>query len=511
MPRPGARTEIAILAGVSLVPLALLLVASTRPPYGFFIDELYFLACSRRLALGYVDQPPLSIALLAASRWLLGDSVLAVRVLPALATAGTTFAAGLVARELGGTLRAMVLAALATAGMPVLLVFGSFFSMNALEPLLWTLVLLLVVRLVAREEPWLWLPAGILVGLGLESKHTLVLHAGALLVGMLATPVRRHLRSRWFALGCLAAALLVLPNALWQVAHGFPSLELYRNSMGTKNIDRTAWEVVRDQVLYAGPLALPLWGAGVAWLARGEGGRWRFLALTWLLLLLAMVAARSSRPDRIAAVYPMLFAAGGVALDRIRRPALRTGIGAAQAVLLVAGAAAAAPIFTPVLPPAAVRSYLEALGLRIELEQGKQGEPVPQWLADRLGWPELAVRVAEAVRSLPEDERREAVLVTENYGIAGALELYGPGLGLPRVFATHNSFHDWGPPPGSTRTYVAVGVNPRGLEGKFDSVSEVAVATCADCTRPQRRVPIVVARGPRFSVAREWPGWKTYQ
>lgn len=510
MPRPASWTPIAILAAISLVPFALLLVASTRPPYGFFTDELYFIACSRRLAFGYVDQPPLSIALLAASRWLLGDSVLAVRVLPALATAGTVLSAGLVARELGGSLRAMVLAALAAAAMPVLLVFGSFHSMNAFEPLVWTVVLLLVVRLVGRDEPRLWVPAGILVGVGLESKHTLVLHAGALLLAMLATPARRHLRSRWFALGCLAVALIVLPNLLWQVGHGFPSLELYRNSMG-KNIDRTPWEVLRDQVLYAGPFALPLWVAGLAWLALGAGGRYRFLAWTWVLLLLAMVAARSSRPDRIAAIYPALFAAGGMAFERVRRPGIRAGLAATQAALLVAGATAAAPIFTPILPPAGVRVYLATLGLRIELERGKQGEPVPQWLADRLGWRDLVARVADVVASLPPDERRDTVLVTENYGIAGALDLYGPALGLPPVFATHNSFHDWGPPPESARTYVAVGVDRRGLEGKFDSVVEAAVAACDDCTRPQRRVPILVARGPRFSVTREWPGWKVYQ
>jgi hypothetical protein len=310
--------------------------------------------------------------------------------------------------------------------------------------------------------------------------------------------------------GVLACLVLLLPNLLWQLLHDFPSLELYRSSAGSKNIARLPWQVLLDQVVFANPLALPLWLAGLGYFAVAEDGRYRFLAWAHLLLLLVMMLAGSSRPDRIGALYAVLFAGGAVAFDRIRGPALRRYATASMAGLLIVGGIVFTPVFTPLLPPPMLRGYLSALGLRFDIERGKMNEPLPQWLADRLGWRELAATVGEVYWALTPAEQRNAVILSTNYGEAGALELYGPELGLPPVVATHNSFHTWGPPSDSISTYIAVFVEREDLEARFDSVVEAAVATCPDCTRPQRRIPIYVARGPRFSVTREWPGWKEY-
>jgi 4-amino-4-deoxy-L-arabinose transferase-like glycosyltransferase len=507
----GGRAGLLVLGGLSLALLLYHLLTSALGGYGFFIDEFYYVACSKRLALGYVDHPPLSVLMLALSRRLLGDSIVAVRFLPALGAAVTAFMTGLIARRLGGSRGAVTIAALAACAMPVFLLMGSFFSMNAFEPLVWTAILYLVIRLVQENDARYWLAIGLLMGIGLELKHTMVLYGIALGSGMLLTDSRRLLWTRWLGFGIVACFLLVAPNLVWQYLHGFPSLEFYRNAMVNKNIPTGPGTVVLQQVLFANPVALPVWGAGLAYLVFSkEGRKYRFLAWAYLLLLLVMIVGRSSRPDRIGAMYTALFAAGAVALERIARPALRRVVVLATVAALLASGAALAPLFTPLLPPPAVARYVGTLGLRLDIEIGKTNEAVPQWLADRLGWRELAADVGRVVRALPDDERASAVIVSTNYGEAGALELFGPEFGLPRVFATHNSYHSWGPPPASTRTFVAVFVDREALEGLFDSVTEAAVHTCEHCSRPQKRIPIYVARDPRVSISAEWPRFKIY-
>jgi hypothetical protein len=487
------------------------LLTSVLAPYGYFIDELYYVACSKRLACGYVDHPPLSIALLAMSRWLMGDSLPAIRFLSALASGGTVFLTGLLAHRLGGSRTAVLLAALATMAAPVYLVMGSFYSMNAFEPLLWTGIIYLAVRMVQEENPKLWLPVGILVGLGLEMKHTMVLYVIALLAGMLCTPWRRLLWSRWTLWGAACAFLLLLPNIVWQAVNDFPSLTFYRNAMVNKNIPTAPLGVLAAQVLFLNPASLPLWVAGLAFLfIAPAGARTRFLGWAYLALLAVLVASGSSRPDRITAMYTVLFAAGSVAIGRIVNLSLRRTAWTTMAILLAVGGALLLPVCTPLLAPPALRSHIAALGWSFDIESGKMNEPLPQWLADRLGWRELASDVAEVCAALPADERRDAVIVSTNYGEAGALELYGAEFHLPRVYATHNSYHTWGSPADSVKTYVCVYVNGDDLRRRFESVVEAKVHTCADCTRPQRSIPIYVARGPQFSMSAAWRRFKTF-
>ena len=504
------KSDLFILAGLSFCLFLYHILTSAFSGYGYFIDELYFIACSKRLAFGYIDQPPFSIVMLAMSRWMLGDSLPAVRFLPALGMAANVFMTGLIAHQLGGSRRAMIIAALAAMVMPVYLLFGSFYSMNAFEPLIWTAMIYFVIRLVQEDQPEYLLFIGLLMGAGLEMKHTIILYGIALTCSILLTKTRRYLWKRWSLFGLLACILLILPNITWQITHGFPSLELYQNSMGGKNITRMPWNVFMDQILFANPFSLPLWFAGLIFFFKAGDGRYRFLVWAYLLLLLIMTLGGSSRPDRIAAIYTALFAGGAAALDQFMRPALRKYSTGAMVALLILGGIIFAPMFTPLLPPPVLRKYLSELGIKFDIEKGKMNEPLPQWLADRLGWRELAANVALVYHSLSREEQKNAVIISTNYGEAGALELYGPEFSLPPVFCTHNSFHEWGPPSDSIRTYIGVYVEYADIRDKFDSVLVASVATCDDCTRPQRRIPIYIARGPRFSVTREWPKFKNY-
>jgi hypothetical protein len=503
--------DLLILAALSLSLFLYHILTSTISSYGYFIDEFYYIACSKHLALGYVDHPPLSIFLLALSRWLFGDSIPALRLFPAFAAAATVYMTGLTVRRLGGSRVAVIIAALAVIAMPVLLLMSSFYSMNAFEPLIWTIILYFMIRLAQEENAKYWLVIGLLMGIGLEIKHTMVVYAAALVVGMLLTNTRRLLWNRWFLWGAFGCFLLLLPNLLWQYVHGFPSLEFYRNAMVNKNVPRGPLNVILDQILFANPLALPLWIAGLIYLCVAqETRRYRFLGWAYLILLSVMVVSQSSRPDRIGAMYTVLFAAGAVAIEKLRRPPALRLVSYLMIVMLVGGAIVLAPVFTPLLPPPMLKNYLSTIGFSFSAERGKMNEPIPQWLADRIGWWELAMDVAQVYHSLTSEEQRNTVLVSTNYGEAGALELYGAELGLPRVYATHNSYHLWGPPSDSIKTYVAVFVDRADIANRFESVVEAAVHTCEECTRPQRRIPIYIARGPKFSMAKEWEKFKIY-
>src|SRR5579863_3097649 len=187
--------------------------------YGYLRDELYYLACGRHLAWGYVDQPPL-IALIA---WLvrstIGDSLFAIRLLPALAGAGEVVLTALIARELGGKKVAQGLAALAALAAGGILAIDSFLSMNAFEPLFWMGCAWVVIRIVNTGDQRLCIWFGILAGLGLENKHSMLIFGAAIVVGLVLTPQRKAFASPWIWIAGAIALLIFLPNLLWNIQH----------------------------------------------------------------------------------------------------------------------------------------------------------------------------------------------------------------------------------------------------------------------------------------------------
>jgi hypothetical protein len=499
-----------LLAFVAMLPFVLFIFSSTVKPYGFFIDEVYFIACSKRLAWGYIDQPPLSIALLTAIQWLLGSSMLAIRLLPALSVAATVFVTGLIARQLGGSLGSMLLAASGVMVMPVLLVFGSFYSMNAYEPLIFTSIVLFIIKMLQTDNARYWIHVGILMGIGLEMKHTIVLYGFALVIGFLITKKRSLLWSSQVIWGGLACLLIILPNIVWQIVNHFPTLELYHNSFTSKNIGKSPLQVIFEQIIFANPATFPLWFAGIIAGLFSRNKIYLPMVVAYVVLMVIMIAGQSSRPDRIAAIYPFFMAMGAITLEQFFKSKWLPATQVTLSVLMIMGGVIIAPLFCPLLPPAELKNYAGRLGIHFDIEAGKKGEPIPQWLADRIGWPELAAQVADAYHALPLCEQQNAVIVSSNYGEAGALEIYGSQFGLPGVYGTHNSFHSWGPPSDTIRTFIGVFIDAEGVKDMFESVEEVSVFHCEDCTRPQRNIPIYILRGPKFSIKKEWPGFKIY-
>ncbi|HSQ01229.1 MAG TPA: glycosyltransferase family 39 protein [Candidatus Dormibacteraeota bacterium] len=501
------RGDFRILALFSLVVFALLLAAGQQS--GIFRDELYYIACANRLAWGYVDHPPLSIALLATVRATLGESLLALRLPAALAGATTVFLSGLIARALGAGRGAMLLAALAVAITPQVLAISSFYSMNALELVAWALLELLAIRILAGGSPRLWLAFGVVAGLGLLDKYSVALFAGSLIAGMLCTSQRRQLLTPWPWLGGALALLLFAPHLWWEQANGWPTREFMANATARKNVHLNAIDFFTGQLTLGHPLAAPLWIAGLIGLLTAR----RFAAQRPLgvayLIAFAVLVTQGGKAYYLSPIYPMLFAAGAVWLEAAaRRRAWRWPVPVAAALLLIAGVAIA-PLAAPMLPPAVHVRYAAAVGLGPPaMEKSKLGA-LPQHVADRYGWQELVAAVGGAVDQLSPEDRARAVIFAGNYGEAGALEVLGRG--LPRVISGHNNYWLWGPGDLRPDDPILI-VAGRGMELQpyFDSFELVGRTHCEWCMPFEDGIPIYLARGLNKPIDQLWPKVKRF-
>jgi hypothetical protein len=493
------------LAAKMLIHLA----AATR--YGYFRDELYYLACADRLAWGYVDHPPLSIAVLALVRAVLGDSLPALRLVPALAGALAIVFTVAVAARMGAGRLGQALAAAAMLAAPRFAGIAGFYSMNSLDLVFWTCGAWLVVRAL-DGEPRAWPLLGLVLGLGLLNKVSLLWFGGGLAAGLLLTPARHHLRTRGPWVAAAVALALFSPHLLWQMGNGWPTLEFMRNATAFKMATRGVGAFTADMALVMNPATLPLWLGGLAFLLVGrEGARWRALGAWFVALFLVLALPGTSRTQYISPAFPPLFAAGAVALESFaaRRRAWRWLPRVLLAVLLASGALFA-PLAAALFPVETYIAYARALGLAPASEERKSVGELPQHFADMFGWEEMAQAVAEVHGRLSPQEQATAVVFAQNYGEAGALEHFGRDLGLPPVISGHNSYWLWGPRGGGQGPVIILGGDAPDHRAAFASVEEAGRTACRYCMPYERDLPIFVARGLRRPLAEVWPRVKHY-
>jgi len=428
---------------ISLATFLLIFISGLTKGYGFFIDEFYYVACANNLAFGYVDHPPLAPFILRILTFLFGDSLLVVRFLPALAASGTVFLTGKLAEAIGGKVYAQSLSAVAVMTSPVILAFAGFYSMNAFEPVIALLLFHSILRIQKGSKPWLYVYAGALIGLGIMNKHTFVLVALVLVLSLLLTSERKILFNRWAVAAVLIAVVMVLPNLFWQIANGFPSLEFYRNITFDKNIYTSPGAFLLQQLLMIAPFALPLTVAGVIYLfTNKELKNFRFLIFFFIGTVLLIMLTGTSRPDRTLYAYPIAFAAGALFFERVLSKFSSKFLYAIPIIFLLIGLGVILPLVLPFFQYDTVKNYVEKIGLNTEIERGKK-PPLPQLLADRIGWEEKVDMMQRAYFSLPVEERRRTVLAGSNYGQAGAIDYYGKKYGLPPALTGHNNYYLW--------------------------------------------------------------------
>ena len=503
------RTELALIGLFSGIALLTHLLTNGR--YGYFRDELYYLACARHLDFGYVDQPPLSILLLRLSGALFGDSLFAIRVLPALAGAAAVALTGLIARELGGRGWAITLACAGSLCALFNLAVGNFFSMNAFEPLFWMGCVYLLVRIINDGAPTLWLWFGALLGLGIENKHSTVFFAAGVFVALLLTPERRHFAQKWIWLGGLLAFAIALPNIVWEARHHWATYELLSNiAHSNKNVALSPIEFIEQTINFMNPATLPLWLGGLVWLFGSRAGR-RYCAFGIIYLVtLAEFIILHGKSYYLAPAYPMLFAAGGVAIERVFAVRLAWLKPVLLAIILLAGALFA-PVIIPILSPDKLVGYMRAIHFEPPRTETSHTAALPQIFADQFGWEEMVGSVAHVYHDLQPEDKKRAAVFCQNYGEAGAIDFFGPKLGLPPAISGHQNYFLWGPRNWTGEVILVLDTDDEDERELFGSVEDLGqVSSSPWAMSYERRNHIYLCRDLKVSVQELWPRVKKW-
>jgi Dolichyl-phosphate-mannose-protein mannosyltransferase len=459
------RSDLGVL--VLVAALRLVFQIATNGQYGFHRDELQTLDDARHLDWGFVAYPPITPLIGRVELILFGTSLTGFRVFSAIAMSAIMVLTGLIAKELGAKRHAQLLAAIAAGVAPISLVQGAVFQYVSFDYLWGVTVTYLLVRLLKTDDPRWWLPIGGFIGLGMETRYTMGVLALGVVGGVLLTPARRFLRSGWLWAGVGLSILFFLPNIIWQAQHHFVSREflsyLHARDLRQGRYDGFFAEQLLGCVNVAtAPLAaLGLW----FYLFHREGKRYRLLG--WVFVVsFAIFAVVRSRSYYTAPLYPMLLAGGSVLLEGwlagVRPAWSRLAYGAQWTAILVNGVVVA----LLVLPVAPIGSPLWNITSKISDQYREE-----------IGWPELAHSVADVYRSLPAEERAGTGILTGNYGEAGALNLYGPALGLPHAMSLTNSFWYRGYDPRLPNTVIVTGFELKDGQKLFESCAVAAKNT----------------------------------
>ncbi len=503
-PRRPWLLPLAIGAAAALLHLA----TAATPGFDLFRDELYFLACGQHLSLGYVDQPPFIALVAKLAHGLFGEWKPGLRLLPALAGGGTATFAVLLARELGGKRGAELLAGAAAALAPVHLANMSLLTMNAFDVLAWAAAFYVLARVFLRGEQRLWIAFGLVAGVGLENKVSVLFLGAGVAVGLVATARgRAMLRTRWPYLGGAIALALAAPYFAWQASNGFPLRDLVA-ATARKNVRWTWGGYGFEQLIQIGFASAPLWLGGAVWLFAGPRRKdTTFFGAVVLTVLAILLSDPYSKPYFLAPLHVLPLAAGAVALEQWAERRRAPWLAPAWAVLVVLVGAVALPIVKPVLSPDAFVAYSRALGLRAGADERHEMGRLPQMFADRMGWRDLAGRVAAVHASLPPADREKACVFADNYGEAGAIEIYGEGR-VPTVLSGHNGYWFWGPRGCTGEVMIILAGDREKLDQVFESVTDAGPWECPDCMPYERHKRLWVVRGLKQPLSELWPSLK---
>jgi len=516
---------------------------------GYYSDEMYYIMCGRHLAWGYVDHGPVVALQARLAETLFGDSLAGIRLLSELGGTARVFLTGILAWALGGRRPAQGLAMFAVILPAQYLGVDGYLSMNSWESFFWMtclLALILMLRAAAaapatapqkgRALPRLWLLFGLSAGVGLLNKPSMLFFLFALVAGLLATPQRHILASRWAAAAATLTVLVTLPYLIWQAQHHWPTPEFLFNARAMHPELLISHRVfVLVQLHDLGMLLVPVWVAGLIHLLRRPRERW--LGLVFVLFFLGMMAIRA-KDYYVTPIYPVLFAAGGIAWERrfwASRRVLADRVFAFpvyQAVIF-AYALFTLPIALPVLPPAQWIAYTTAARLyRPTPLVLKFIGPLPFFFADRFGWQEEVNEVTRIYNSLPPERQKITGIICSNYGEASAINFLGRG--LPVAISPRNNYYLWGtngytgdsmiviagisrekllelasPTAFAANKDLVTPLDHATLSQYFDSV-EVAGYMTSPYSSAYEHQDIYLVSGRKFDMAQVWPTVKSY-
>jgi 4-amino-4-deoxy-L-arabinose transferase-like glycosyltransferase len=426
---------------------------SVADRYGWHRDELYYLESSRHLDFGYVDYPPIVPLLAAIDQAIAPGSLVALRLLPALAGAMVIVLTAFIARELGASTRVQAWAAFGALFSPMFIGGQLMFQTVAFDELTWAIALFVFARILRDEARRLWLLLGLVIGVGLETKFTMAALPVAIFLALVVSR-REILATPWPWVGGAIAVAVFAPNLVWQSTHDWISVQYTLSHRGHTDGPIAYW---LQQLILFNPLFLVPGVAGMVMLRRDR----RFAPLVYMAIFVELIFfSTGGKAYYPAPMYPVVYAAGAIWLgQRIHARWRAVAFAAATIALIVV----LLPIGLPVLDAHAM--------VRQNLWKTRND------YADMIGWPELAQATAKAYDSLPADQQAGAMVLAQNYGEAGAIDYYGPALGLPKAVSPHLTYWYWAPRNMNPSTVVLVGFDLYFAQTHFGQCQQLATVT----------------------------------
>ena len=461
---------LSIIFSISLINLFIYIITQAFFSYGMFRDEYYYLACANRLDLGYVDHPPFSIYVLAVWKYLFGNSLLAIRFVPAIMTSITLFVIGLFTIQLGGKKSAVITSTLVFMLTPIFLGMNTIFSMNTFDFFFWILSAYLFLILVQTENKKYWIWLGVVLGLGLLNKTSVFWLGTGILVGTLLTPLRKDLKTKYPYIAFIIALLIFSPYIIWNITHDFAHIEFMRNASAQKYGELTPLSFILDQFLILNPVSIYIWLPGIIFYFFSKFSRQlRSVGFIWLITFIMLFINWHSKGEYIAAAYQLLFASGAVIIERWSSGKNRGWIKYAMVSQAILFGIFLSPFARPLLSPEVFLQYQSAIGLEPPSNEGHE-TVFPQFYSDMFGWEELAQKVSKVYQSLSKEERENTLVYCSNYGKAGAIEYYSKNYPLPKVICPHNNYWYWWP---DNNKYSAVIIIGGEIEDHLKSLDDV--------------------------------------
>ncbi len=505
------RNSLYIIFSFSLFELLLHLYTNAFAGYSYFRDELYYVACSNHLAAGYVDQPPFASYILFISIKLFGDSLFALRFLPALISSVTVFFTGLITRKLNGSYFAIFLACLSITLAPQFLGSNTYYSMNTFDWLFWTVAAYIVILIVHKDPTgkknnyklWIWL--GIVLGLGLLNKIDLLWFGAGLFIGLILTPQRKYLKTKWPYVAGIIAFILFSPYIIWNITHSYATLEFMRRAASIKYSSQNPATFIQDMILSMNPFSLPIWIAGIYFFFFSKEGKvFKIVGYIFLVSFLILIINWHSKAEYIAPAFPMLFAAGGVMFEKIIQSKNFVWIKFALPTIIFLTGVMLMPLALPILPVENFIKYSKTLGLQPSTAEAQHLENLPQFYADMFGWENMASTVSKVYSSLSPEEQKRTVVYAQNYGEAGAIDFYQKDFSLPRVVCGHNNYWFWGPGDTTFTTVIVIGGSKEDHLQTCGSVEQAGIIQSKDAIPYENNLPVFICRHLKISYKVIW-------
>ena len=475
--------------------------------YGIFRDELYLYACSLRLDMGYVDQPPLSIWVLKIMTLLLGKSVFAMRLIAALFGAAALIPLGLSVKELGGKNLAISIASTAFIISPIYLAYCGYYSMNSIDLLLWNSAIFLLLKLKKTQNPRIWISLGIVMGMALLNKIGMLWFGFGLLIALLLTKERHWFTTKWPYITGALVVLFFLPYILWNATHDWATIE-FLGSVAKKYSSQSASTFLSGQLLVQNPANIIVWLAGLLFFIFMDKKRQGLTVFIIFLAVLSILLINGhSKPEYLAPIFTVLFIGGSVAIERwtMHRTWIAYLILGSQGLGILA-----APLAIPILPVDAYIAFSKFVGLTPETPEGHELSELPQFYADMHGWENQAKAVAAVYHQLSAEEKATCAIFGDNYGRSGAIDYFADKYDLPRSIGRHNNYWIWGPGNYSGELMLICSNDVGDKAELFEEVIEMGTVYTKHAIPYENNLKIYLCKNLKQPVGAFWPKLKSY-